>query len=75
MDLSDGTLILSCVTSIEETLVIDSMSVLDLTQVDSIPNSRNVYLDLFFYNFTDAHFYAQSPKYFVLILILHILRC
>jgi hypothetical protein len=53
MDLSDGTLIPSCVTSIKETLVIDSMSVLDLTQVNSIPNSRNVYLDLFFCNFTD----------------------
>jgi hypothetical protein len=48
MDLSDGNLIPSCVTSIKETLFIDSMSVLNLTQVNSIPNSRNVYLDLFF---------------------------
>jgi hypothetical protein len=53
MDLSDGTLIPSSATSIEEILVIDSMFVLDLTQVNSIPYSRNVYLDLSFCNFPD----------------------
>jgi hypothetical protein len=47
MDLSDGTLIPSCVSSIKETLVIDSMLVLDLAQVNGIPNSRNVFSDLF----------------------------
>jgi hypothetical protein len=51
--MDDGSLIPSCVTSFKETLVIDSMSVLGLTQVNSIPNSRNVYLDLFFCNFSD----------------------
>jgi hypothetical protein len=54
MDLSDETLILSCITSIKETFVIESMSVLDLTQANSIPDSRSLYLlDLIFCNFTD----------------------
>jgi hypothetical protein len=58
MDLSDETLIPSCVSSIKETLVFDSMLVLDLTQVNGIPNSRNV-ISALFLEFFRCHFYFK----------------